>query len=101
MDRGVLLLQAFREDIRRRLDVVRRSVGASDILVEPGDGGEFSVRVIWKTADGDKFYVKQFTRTLVFGSSITANPHTLRVVLPGCMHIKNLIHEVLQARGVV
>lgn len=101
MDRGGQLLQAFRVDLERRLHVVGRAVGATAVRVVPAADGEFLVEVVWDGPEKKALHTKTFTRALVFGSSLGPNPLTWRVMRAPCLHVKDLIREVLERRGVM
>lgn len=92
MDRGAVLLAGLRAKLEERRQVLERSTyGAVTIAARPN--GEFSVKVTWPGGT----YEKVFDRAFVFGTSARRIPVVQRRV---CDHTREIISEVLAARGV-
>ena len=95
MDRGAALLAALRAKLEARRDVVQRSTYAT-VTFHTRPDGEFSVKVTWPGGT----YEKVFDRAFVFGASYRRPSPQWTVQRRACDHTRDIIREVLAARGV-
>jgi hypothetical protein len=101
MDRGTVLLQGLRNNLRGWTDRIRRATYATDVTFTAQPDGEFTVRVEWTLKDGQKKYFdKTYTRREVFGLSYSGHQHGWRIQRKVCDYAKELMRDVLNARGV-
>jgi hypothetical protein len=107
MDRAATLLQGLRRQLEKWLDTIKRTTGATAVVLLPAPPGafihpgEFVLRVEWKTKSGEtKSFEHYYTRGEVFGSSYGGNPLTWRVEKRACDHAREFMRQVLAFRGV-
>lgn len=102
MDRGGTLLQGLRQQLQLRVDTIRRATYATSVTFIPHDGGEFTVRVEWAVKGAEpKVFEKKFTRQEVFGASYGHSPMSWRVQRKACDYTRDIMRQVLAARGVL
>jgi hypothetical protein len=100
MDRGTVLLQTLCGQLRGWADPIRRATYATSVDFLPGKDGEFTLRVVWPSReDGPQHYDKEFTRPEVFGVSYAGSPLAWRVQRRACDYARDVMREVLAARG--
>lgn len=102
MDRGELLLQAFRGRFDTWIDVIRRGTGSHDVRSVSRKYGEFDVVVHWKNKDGTEgSYLKEFTRPFVFSRTHALSINAWYPDKMPCEYAKDIIRDVLNLRGVL
>lgn len=101
MDRGAVLLQGLRKNLQAWTDRIKRATCASNVVFTAEPDGEFTVQVEWAVKGGEpRFYRQTYTRREVFGSSYSEQQHGWRVQKKTCDYAKELMRNVLNARGV-
>jgi hypothetical protein len=99
MDRAGVLLQQLRTKLGTWMDSIRRATGATSVTFVTRDGGEFSIRVIWKQSDGERAFEKEFTKTRCLGASLQRPQTEWRVEKRACDYAREIMSEVLAQRG--
>lgn len=95
MDRGAALLQGLLTNLRQWAPHIRRVTCASEVEVEYGDRGAFSLVVSWPGGS----HRRDYTREFVFGASYSLSPDAWAVQRRACDYARDLMREVLQQRG--
>jgi hypothetical protein len=67
----------------------------------PRPGGEFGLQLLWRTPNGEKTFVKEFTCAFVFGVTHRGSPQARAVQKRACEYARGVIREVLEQRGVL
>jgi hypothetical protein len=96
MDRGAVVLQGVLNKLRGWFDFLKRATYAREVLVEPGDNGEFTIVLKWATGAEHR---KLFSRDYVFGPTSHLGDGA-SAQLRACDYARALVREVLAARGI-
>lgn len=100
MQRDLSLLQVLKDKMQQWLAFIGKSTYATSVKILPGENGEFVVYVIWdKPFPGE--YRKIFTRPIVFGRSMQLTSAAWSVQKCVADFARDVVREVLQARGVL
>ncbi len=100
MDRAQVLLQQLQSQVQTWMATIQRGVGATACYMKQGDGGEFTIEVVWKTPEGEKTFSRHFSREYVFGPTL-ANPMAVQVQHRACDYARAFMREVLTQRGAI
>ena len=101
MDRGDALLNGLRNQMERWQDPIKRATCAATVSFISRQNGEFTVRVEWRQKDCEaKTFDYEVTRKGVFGASYGHSPLTWRVEKRACDYARDVMRQVLAARGV-
>ncbi len=98
MDRGDFLVQQLRRSMDRWRDVIRRSVGASAVYIDPIPGGGLLLTAAWGE---HKQYKKTLSRAELFGNTLALTPAAWEIRLRPCDVARSFIRELLERRGVL
>lgn len=99
MDRGHLLLNDLRIKLQRaHIERLRRAL-SSNVAIEQGEGGEFTI-VVTSLRSNVPSFRKLFSRRLVFAGTYHLSPEAWAVEKRACDYATDIIREVLEQRGV-
>jgi hypothetical protein len=98
MDRGAVLLQGLRNQLQGWLMTIQRATCATNVSFVPLADGEFMVRVEWQPKGGEK---KTFDRTFSKPEILGTNPAQWRVQRRACDYARDIMRDVLAARGAI
>jgi hypothetical protein len=101
MDRGAILLQGLRGQLEGWLDTIKRATSATSVSFVTHAQGEFTLRIEWKKDGAVQHFDRMFTRPEVFGASYGHSPMSWRVQRRACDYARDVMRQVLSARGVI
>ena len=78
---------------------IRRATGAHQATFVANEGGEFTVRVVWKVGDEERVYEKKFTKAFVLGASFHRPMPEWHLQKRACDYARDIMREVLALRG--
>lgn len=100
MDRPRALLQDLRNKLsRQHLVRIQRALGGGEARIVLGNEGEFVIE--FHPLKGAEVYRKEFTRALVFASTMHLSPHAWAIEKRACDYAQDFVREVLQKRGIL
>lgn len=101
MDRGAHLLQGLRTKLKTWVPFMQRATKGTVEFISRADG-EFAVAVRWKNRDGsDGEFIREFTKKYCLGVTFTLPSGSWAVEKKACDYARDVVRDVLGARGVL
>lgn len=94
MDRGLQLLQQFRQEMAAQAYYIRRITCALAVTVSSVEGREVRITIEWAKK---KPFTKVYTPEIICGRSANLQPLAWRIEGPPCQRAKILAQEALSA----
>jgi len=98
MDHGAVLLQGLRNQLQGWMQTIQRATCATAVSFVALPEGEFTLRVEWQHKGGEK---KVFDRVFSKSEILGTNPAQWRVQRRACDYARDIMRDVLSARGAI